>query len=363
MSSFKAHNDHIDFSGIFIKEYPKEEKWYKKLQQKLNKYKRKSEIKSRTIKTDVMHPRDYQYIVNNFIALYNQSEDDKMRLVRGGKMIKKIINGKIVDYQAHFFVDFPKRKSYHSYEISIHLQRDATRNNSYNFESSIINAKLNGAIGTSDISYGVPNDINNNTNVRFYKDTNKYGNYRFMFNDKQTQAILKKQSGKISKINETDKTGVKTVPVGTKRNIFSNRYQRGEPPKQPQYVPEKIYTKPSKMEGKLQIGDKCFGTHPSFDKLSHVDCDSKNAIKFKYEDGKLKHKDKCLSFHHDGNMEFLKCNNPSSCKPNSELNNCMKYKFVKYGGVEIDGNSSCLSPSGITWKGEKCDGSPRADLI
>ena len=31
----KAPNDDIEFSGIFLKQYPEEEKWYKELQDKL----------------------------------------------------------------------------------------------------------------------------------------------------------------------------------------------------------------------------------------------------------------------------------------------------------------------------------------
>ena len=124
----KAYNDDIDFSGIKISQYPKEEKWYKELQSKLKKFVKSEPIKMTRFKNDVMHPRDYEYIVNNFIALYNQNESIKMKLLRQGKNQKQIINMKYVDYQANFFVEFPKRESYHGYEISIRVQRDATKN-------------------------------------------------------------------------------------------------------------------------------------------------------------------------------------------------------------------------------------------
>ena len=36
--NFRASNDETVFSGIKLKQYPKEEKWYRELQQKLNNF-------------------------------------------------------------------------------------------------------------------------------------------------------------------------------------------------------------------------------------------------------------------------------------------------------------------------------------
>lgn len=356
----KAFNDDIDFSGIKLEQYPKEEQWYRELQMKLNKFKKAKEIKGYP-KKDVMHPRDYEYIVNNFIALYNQNESIKMRLLRQGKNMKTIINGKIVDYKVNFFVEFPNRKSYHGYEISVHLQRDATKNKTFKFDNSLIDIKFEGVIGLSDISYGVPNDLHNQNNIRFYKDTDKYGNYKFMFNDNEIQNILQSRSGKVREIVESDKTGIKNVPVGTKRDIYQNRFQRKEPPKEPKYVPDKIYTNPSKLTGKLQIGNSCLDID-SFGKIVPRPCED-DIVKVSYKNNQIKIKNKCLSFHSDGKIELLNCNNPNSCKPNTNLNNCMNYKFIKYGGLEIDGNNSCLNPNKNTWIGENCEMSSKADII
>lgn len=355
----KAFNDDISFSGIKLKQYPKEESWYKELQGKLDNFKKKSEIKGSSIK-DVMHPRDYQYIVNNFIALYNGNQTPKMKLLRQGKMEKNYINGRYVEYKVNFFVEFPERKSYHAYEIHIHMIRDASNKN-FQFDSSIVNVKFEGVVGLSDIKYGVGNDININNNLRFYKDTDKYGNYRFTYEDPQIKSILKNRSGRVDAIEETDKTGVKNIPVGTKRNIYQNRFQRGEPPKEPKFVSKKIYNIPYKKTGKLQIGNKCMHIMPN-GKIEPKPC-SVDTTQFTYEKNKIKSKGKCLSYHADGNLEMLSCDNPSNCKPNTTLNNCMDFKFIKYGGLEINGNNSCLNPSRYTWIGENCEMSGKANII
>ena len=357
----KAYNDDIQFSGIKLKQYPKEETWYKELQMKLNKFKKTPEIKG-TEKLDVMHPRDYEYVVNNFIALYNGNSNPKMRLIRQGKNQKKYINGRYVEYKAHFFVEFPERKSYHSYEISVQVIRDAKKNKMFKFENGIIDVKFEGVVGLSDVKYGVPNDINKSNNIRFYKDTDKYGNYKFMFNDNEIASILSNRSGRVDAIKESDKSGVKNVPVGTKRNIYQNRFQRGQPPKEPKFVPTKIYTQPSKKEGKLQIAGKCLHKD-SFGKIVSRPCNEAN-MKISYKENRLQSEGKCLSFHADGNIELLKCDNPSNCKPNTDLNNCMDYKFIKFGGLEIDGNNSCLNPSSRnSWIAEKCETSGKADIV
>ena len=87
-------------------------------------------------------------------------------------------------------------------------------------------------------------------------------------------------------------------------------------------------------------------------------------IDFEYDSVKnnLKHKDKCLSYHADGNMELLGCDNLNACKPNEDLNNCMNFKFIKYGGLEIDGHNSCLNVNKYTFIAEPCEMSSKADL-
>ena len=359
----KAYNDDIDFSGIKISQYPKEEKWYKELEDKLKKYVKSKPVNRIRFKNDVMHPRDYEYIVNNFIALYNQNENPKMRLLRQGKNEKQIINMSVVSYKAHFFVEFPERESYHAYEIGVGIERDVKKPGRFKFDENIVECKFVGAVGLSDIKFGVPNDmLKKQQNIRFYKDTDKYGNYKFMFNDNEIASILSEQSGKVRKITESDKTGVKNVPVGTKRDIYQNRFQRGEPPKEPKYVPEKIYTQPSKSEGKLRIGNKCMEVD-TFGKIVPRNCEDEIEARFKYQDNKLKYKEKCVAYHADGQLDFIPCDNPVSCKPNSTLNNCMDFKFVKYGGLEIYGNNSCLNPNKNTWIGEPCENSGKADII
>jgi hypothetical protein len=359
----KAYNDDIEFSGIKLSQYPKEEEWYKTLENNLNRFKKSNPIKVKFEKTDVMHPKDYEYIVNNFIALYNQNNTIKMKLTRQGKNSKKIVNGKVVNYKANFFVEFPERKSYHAYEISVEIERDATQNKSFKFDNNIVNCKFEGAIGLSDIQFGVPNDINNNNknNIRFYKDTNKYGEYLFMYSEPEIKSILAKKQGQLKQIDEIDKTGVRQVPVSTNRNIYSNRFQRHKPPKEMKFVSKKLYTNPSKMQGKLQIGNKCMSVD-TFGKIVPRDC-TETDVEFIYKNNNLKYKNKCLSFHSDGNIEFLNCDNLSSCKPNTDLNNCLNFKFIKYGGLEIDGNNSCLNPNKNTWIGETCEMSAKADII
>lgn len=357
----KAFNDDVNYSGIKLEQYPQEEAWYKTLQNNLNRLIKKQIIDNIIERQkDVMHPRDYQYIVNNFIALYNQNFPEKMKLVRQGNQEKLILNKYIVDYKVNFFVEFPNRKSYHAYEVSIEIQRDIRKD--FNFEYSIVKAEFIGVLSLSDVKFGVFNNlINQEDNVRFYKDTDKYGNYKFMFNDKEIQNILKSKSGTINKITETDKTGIKQVPIGTKRDLYQNRIQRGQPPIQPTYEPEQLYRIPNKSQGKLRIGNKCVNIDEKGN-IRPYDCEQTNTL-FKYENEKLKYKDKCLSFHKDGDIDLLNCDNPNNCKPNTFLNNCINYKFIKYGGLEIDGNNGCLNPSKNNWISENCDMSAKADII
>ena len=311
-----------------------------------------------------MHPRDYEYIVNNFIALYNQNNKPYMKLVREGNSKKNIYNSLIVDYKVNFFVNFPNRKSYHAYEISVNIQRDVRKSKSFKFENSIISAEFKGVMGLSDVQYGVPNDITNRNNIRFYKDTNKYGEYLFMYNDKDIKNILNKKSGQVDVIEETDKTGVKKIPVGTRRNIYQDRFQRNQKLKDPKYVPENIYTQPSKTKGKLMIGNKCMDVNGA-GKVVSKNCDFVKT-EFEYVNDRLRYVDKdgnkCLSYHADGNLELLTCDNIHTCKPNEMLNNCMDYKFIKYGGLEIKDNNSCLNPRQNTFIGEPCLTSSNADL-
>lgn len=352
----KAYNDDIPFSGIKIQQYPEENTFYKELQNKLQKYVKLTPTKSNIVKKDVMHPRDYQYIINNFIGLYNQKENPKMRLARQGNYIKEIINNKIVNYKANFFVEFPNRKSYHAYEISIELERDATKNKLFKFENSITKLEFIGSVGLSDIKFGVPNDLNNNNHLRFYKDTNKYGEYLFMYKNDEIQNILKEKNSKVDK-----KNGEQQIHIGTNRNIYQNRFQRNKPPDTVQFISKNLYTQPNKTKGKLQIGSKCLGKD-IFDNIVPMDCNDVTET-IEYKNNKLIMNNKCLSFHSDGKIDLLNCNNPNSCKPNTNLNNCMNYKFIKYGGLEIDGNNSCLNPEKYKWIGENCETSAKANII
>lgn len=351
----KAFNDDIEFSGIFLKQYPKEEEWYKELASKLIKFKRGDPVKNIiNIRKDVMHPRDYEHIVNNFVILYNQNEKPVMRLVRDGENEKNIINKVIVDYKVNFFVEFPNRESYYAYEISVNIQRNASSSQKFNFENSIVNVELKGGSGLSDVKYGVPNDLNNKNNIKFYKDTNEYGEYLFMYNDDEVKQILSERSGKVDE-------SIKGVPVGTSRNIISNRPQRNAPVEQPKYVPTKVYTQPVKTTGKLQIGNQCMRVDELSDKIVASNCEE--GSEFVYSGDNIKYKNKCVSFHANGNIELLGCDNLNACKPNESLNNCMNFKFIQYGGLDIDGNNSCLNPSQKTFIAEPCDMSGKANII
>ena len=256
-NNFKASNDDIDFSGIFVGQYPKEEEWYKELKNKLSKFIFKKPVNITSSVNDVMHPRDYNYIVNNFIALFNSRESPKMKLLRQGANSKKFLNKSIVDYHVNFFVSFPDRKSYYGYEIYVNCQRDVLIKE-FKFETSIVDVQLKGSVGLSDIQYGVIDNITDEKNVRFYKDTNKYGEYHFMFKDDEIKSILNEKGKMVNSITETDKknTDVK-IPISIKRDIYQNRYQRGQPPNQPKYVSKFLYTNPSESKGKLQIGNSC----------------------------------------------------------------------------------------------------------
>lgn len=351
----KAYNDDIEYSGIFLKQYPKEEEWYKELSDKLKRFKKGEPINHKiSVKNDVMHPRDYEYIVNNFVILFNQSEKPVMRLIRQGSNKKSIIDKIIVDYVVNFFVEFPNRESYYGYEIMVHVQRNATSKQKFQFDNSIVDVKLKGGSGLSDVSYGVPNDIKNKDNIRFYKDTNQYGEYLFMFNDAETKQILSEKGAKFDE-------SVKGVPVVTGRDILQNRPQRNIKRSGPKYVSEKTYIQPSESKGKLRIGNKCMSID-SFGKIVPRDCNEDSLTQFEYKDNKIKHKKKCLSFHANGNLELLACDNLNSCKPNEDLNNCMNFKFIKYGGLEIENNNSCLNPKKNTFIAEPCNMSGKSDI-
>lgn len=353
-------NEDVPFSGIRLSEYPDEKKWYEKLDKKLKQLKAKSSVDVKQEKKDVMHPRDYNYIVKNFLALYNEKFTPKMKVLRPGKSIKKIINMRYVDYQIHIFVEFPNRKSYYGYEIMVRVQRDASKNAIWSFSDNIIDVQLKGAVGLSDLKFGVPVDLKKNNSLRFYKDSNQYGEYKFTFKDEEVKKILEKGSGKVQQINESDKKGEKNVLVGTKRNIYTERRQRGEMPKPPRYVPARIYKQPQKKEGRLQIGYNCLDLKNG--KIVANPCRNVK-LKFKYENNKFKHQGKCLSYHKDGDMELINCDSINQCKPNETYNNCMNFKFIKYGGLEIMDNNSCVAQNKGTIITEQCDQAPRINMI
>ena len=353
----KAINTETQMSGIFIKQYPEEEQFYEQLKNKFKQYIKKEPIKDiKTKRRDVMHPLDFEYISNNFVGLYNLRESPKMKLIREGMMEKTIINKNIVDYKITFFVEFPERKSYYGYEIAINVQRNAM-DKSFTLEPNMTNVELKGALGLSDLTFGVVNrNLDNQKNIRFYKDTNKFGEYLFMPSDSETKNTLKAKGAILEENQQRANASIKNS--GPK--VIQGRFQRGEPPQKPKFVPQRIYTQPSKNIGKLRIGGQCIGESlANKSRLLPKNCD--NSLTFEYKNDQLKTKDGCLSFHRDGKIELVPCDSLDTCKPNEE-GNCKKFKFIKYGGLEIMGKNNCLNIDNSSFVQEPCDMSARSDI-
>ena len=359
----QAINTDTNMTGIFIKQYPEEEQFYKELEDKFKAYSSIEGVKKIiSQRRDVMHPLDFEYIANNFVALYNLNETPKMKIVREGSMEKTILNKFIADYTITFFVEFPERKSYYGYEIMIKVQRNA-KNKSFTLRENIVKVELKGALGLSDLSFGVVNrNLHNQKNIRFYKDTNKFGEYLFMPSNDETKNILQSKGAILDANQKRLANSGKTAPKNSGPKVIQGRFQRGEPPAQAKFVPERAYTQPSKNKGKLKIGSYCIGTS-SNDKFRMIpkNCDDDLTLEFEYKNHQLKNKDGCLSFQRDGKIELVPCDGLDTCKPNDE-GNCKKFKFIKYGGLEIVGKNNCLNNDGSSFVQEPCNMSASSDI-
>ena len=265
---------------------------------------------------------EYLRHIKNFVLLYNEQNEHKMAYIKKSIGFQYVLGNQILRISTFFgeFEDFGNAKAQNMFFITLN-----NRVKPYSFKKSIVFTRIIGQWGLSDVILGKDKG---EMDIQFH-DIFKDDDVRFLLDEKIVKDIL-----------------------DNKDYITSFYYQRGFPKREfKTFDPESIV--PSKAV-KIQLGDKCLREDGG--KLSFGTCGS--ATTFVLKDGKIKHGDKCVSFHGNGEVDLIDCEAPYECSESG--GNCNKFKPRRFGGMEIVGTGKCLNST--KYSGD-CHSAQRVKLL
>ena len=266
---------------------------------------------------------DYLRHIKNLILLYNENNKNRMRYIKKSIGFQYVMGNHILKISTFFgeFEDFENAKAQNIFFITMN-----NRVNPHDFRNSILFTRIIGQWALSDVILGKDKG---EMDIQFH-DIFKEDDVKFLLDEKIVKDIL-----------------------DNKEYIGNFYYQRGFPKREfKTHDPEIIV--PTKAS-RVQLGDKCLSEDGG--KLSFGTCSSKTTT-FDFKDGKIKHGDKCVSFHGNGEIELIDCEAPTNCTESG--GNCNKFKPRRFGGMEIVGTGRCLNSTKYT---SECHSAERVKLL
>lgn len=264
---------------------------------------------------------DYLRHIKNFILLYNENNKHKMRYIKKSIGFQYIMGEKVLKISTFFgeFEDFGNAKAQNIFFITLNNRVKP------DFGKSIVFTRIIGQWALSDVILGKDKG---EMDIQFY-DLFKDDDVRFLLDEKIIKDIL-----------------------DNKDYITNFYYQRGFPKREfKTFDPESFSsTKPVKV----QLGDKCLREDGG--KISFGICGS--ATTFVLKDGQIRHGDKCVSFHGNGEIDLIDCDAPHECGESG--GNCNKFEMRRFGGMEVVGLDKCLNSTKYT---SECYSADRVKLI
>ena len=248
---------------------------------------------------------DYLRHIKNFIRMYNENNKHKMAYIKKSIGFKYILGDEVLKISTFFgeFEDFENAKAQNIFFITLD-----NRKKPIGFRDTIVFTRIIGQWALSDVILGKDKG---EMDIQFY-DLFKDDDVRFLLDENIIKDIL-----------------------ANKEYISNYYYQRGFPKREfKTFDPEVVQ---SRKDIKIQIGDKCMIAENN--NLSFGRCS--NATKFNMENGQIKYKDNCVSYHENGEVDLIDCDAPTECSISG--GNCNKFQIRRFGGIEVVGTDKCLN--------------------
>tara|TARA_B110000285_G_scaffold235237_1_gene315730 strand:- start:2791 stop:3810 length:1020 start_codon:yes stop_codon:yes gene_type:complete len=299
--NFGINNDKDVYEKKFTKINKKLLKKFENKKLNLKKIKRKN-IKNMKIKNN-----EIEYLINDFIQLYNENNENKINFQKKTLGIKLNLNDKDNIYFISFFSDFENfvhAKYFNIFFICI--------TNDFNIKDKILFVDIIGSLGKSDVLVG-----NYSKNMK--------GQFINIFKDKPLEFILNQ-----NKINEL---------IENRENPTLFKYERG--------IPELLYKTIDPFgidigskKFKLNMNGKCLNQKNG--KIILDNCE--NSQKYTYQNKNIINDDGyCLTYHKKGDLSFTPCKITENCSKDNKINNCKTIKIRKYGSLEFKNMDKCLN--------------------
>jgi len=263
-------------------------------------------IKRKNIKNMKIKKNEIEYLINNFVQLYNENNEKKINFQKKTLGIKLNLNDKDNIYFISFFADFenfPHAKYFNIFFICI--------TNDFNIKDKILFVDIIGALGKSDVLVG-----NYSKNMR--------GQFINIFKDEPLEFILSQ-----NKINEL---------IENRENPLLFKYGRG--------IPELLHKTMNPIgikttsKIKLNINGKCLNQKNGQIILDNCD----NSEKYTYNNNNIINDNGyCLTYHKKGDLSFTPCEITENCSKDNDINNCKTIKMRKYGSLEFKNMNKCLN--------------------
>ena len=273
-------------------------------------------------------------IAKNFVIKFNNVSNFKIEFVKILDIYKRrLINNNNVQYIITFYV----KKSDYKYVFQILLvceinkKNEIIYNNKFddnhitNILNNIIVSHLIGTYSHSDILFGSQSKYNN-----YYKYQIDYDNIDYDNIDYDNNLKILLNNKKIEKDNENNSS---------------------------------IYKKYNFNEGLIKLDDKCIDNVNN--KWILNDCNKTRSIFIKDENDHLKFNNNyVLSYHNDNNLTYSPYNSEYICNNKNDIQNCNKFKFKKFSGLEIMGlNNKCLNYKNNKWSAIPCKDAKKVEFI
>ena len=265
---------------------------------------------------------EYLRHIKNFVLLYNEQNQHKMAYIKKSIGFQYVLGNQVLRISTFFgeFEDFGNAKAQNIFFITLN-----SRVKPIDFRETIIFTRIIGQWALSDVILGKDKG---EMDIQFH-DIFKEDDVKFILDEKIVKNIL-----------------------DNKDYITDFYYQRGFPKREfKTFEPEVVV--PTKAV-RVQLGDNCL--RESGGKLHFGSCHK--ATTFDMKDGKIKHGNKCVSFHGNGEVELIDCEAPTECRESG--GNCNKFKPRKFGGMEIAGTGKCLNSTKYS---SECHSAQRVKLL
>jgi len=264
-------------------------------------------IERKNIKNLILKNNEIEYIINDFIQLYNQNNKNRMNFQRKSLGVKLNLNDKDNIFFISFFSEFENYihiKYFNIFFICI--------TNDYNIKDKILFVDILGSLAQSDV-----------LNANSFKDIK--GDFINIFKDKPLEFILKQ--------NEINKL------LELRLNPTLDKYQRGILPNYVYKTNKIINIDTGSKKIKIKMNGKCLNQ-----KNGNIILDNcEESKKYIYDGKHIIDDGYCLTYHNKKNLSFTPCKTEEICSMSNKINNCKTINLRKYGSLEFKEINKCLN--------------------